>query len=97
VLASHSEGSPNIVKEAMAVNLPVISVDVGDVTDLLGSAEGCYLVPRRAGDIAARIVEVCRRGTRTQGRARMARYSEDRIAGEIVAVYADVTGREYSG
>jgi len=94
VLASHSEGSPNIVKEAMAVNLPVIFADVGDVAELIGSTDGCYLVPRRTEEIATALAEVCRRGTRTQGRARMGSYSEDRIAREVVAVYASVTGRK---
>ena len=48
VLASHSEGSPNAIKEAMAVNLPVITVDVGDAVDVIGATEGCYVVPRDA-------------------------------------------------
>jgi len=66
VIASYSEGSPNSIKEAMAVNLPVITVDVGDTAELIGLTEGCYLVAREADAIAARLVEVCRRGTRTR-------------------------------
>ena len=97
VLASHSEGSPNIVKEAMAVNLPVISVDVGDVAELIRPAEGCHIVPRRAADIAARIVEVCRRGMRSNGREWIERYAEDKIARDIMAVYASVVRAGRSG
>ena len=87
VLASYSEGSPNAVKEAMAVNLPVVSVDVGDVREVIGETEGCYLVARRAEEIADRLVAACRRGMRAQGRTRMTRYAEKNIAREIVAVY----------
>ena len=94
VLASYSEGSPNAVKEAMAVNLPVVSVDVGDVRELIGQTEGCYLVPSRGEENAARFVEVCRRGARTAGRERMARYAEENIAREIVAVYEAVLGKK---
>lgn len=94
VLASHSEGSPNIVKEAMAVNLPVISVDVGDVATLLGPTDGCYLVPRRAADMAARIVQVCRRDARTAGRDWIEQCAEDLIARQIVAVYDSVTAKK---
>ncbi|HXJ91953.1 MAG TPA: glycosyltransferase [Terriglobia bacterium] len=92
VLLSYGEGSPNAVKEAMAVNLPVITVDVGDSRDLIGRTEGCHLVSPRADEIAARIIDVCRRGTRTKGREWIARYSEETIAREVFDVYASVVG-----
>ena len=87
VLASMFEGSPNAVKEAMAVNLPVISVAVGDAADLIGPTTGCYLVPREVDAIAAKIVEVCRGGARTRGRAWISRLAMPDVAQQIVEVY----------
>ncbi|MBZ5515187.1 MAG: glycosyltransferase [Acidobacteriia bacterium] len=88
VLASVFEGSPNAVKEAMAVNLPVVTVDVGDAAELVGPTEGCYLVPREVQAIREKVVEVCHRGGRTRGREWIARLSMEKVAREIVEVYA---------
>jgi glycosyltransferase involved in cell wall biosynthesis len=93
VLASLLEGSPNAVKEAMAVNLPVVTVDVGDAAELIGPTEGCYLVPRDAAAIAEKIVEVCARGVRTRGREWIARLSMPSVAQQVVDVYASVVKR----
>ncbi|MGH9351805.1 MAG: glycosyltransferase [Terriglobia bacterium] len=90
VMASMIEGSPVAVKEAMAVNLPVVSVRVGDTAELIGETEGCYLATRDPASIAAKIVEVCRRGQRTHGRDAIARLAIDNIARRIVEVYARV-------
>jgi glycosyltransferase involved in cell wall biosynthesis len=90
VLLSYAEGSPNAVKEAMAVNLPVITVNVGDTRELVGPTEGCYVVSSRPEEVAAHIVEVCRHGARTRGREWIARYSEEKIARQVLSVYASV-------
>ncbi len=87
VLASASEGSSNALKEAMAVNLPAISVDVGDAAELASGVEGCYLVEPEAEAIAAQIVEVCRRPMRSSGRERIAHLSIENVAAQIVEVY----------
>jgi glycosyltransferase involved in cell wall biosynthesis len=97
ILASQSEGSPNTVKEAMATNLPVVTVDVGDTAELVGQTEGCHLVPRDAKEIAVKIVEVCRRGTRTRGRDRVATLSMETVAKQIVQVYSTVIRRRSRG
>src|ERR1700754_2865509 len=43
VLPSFMEGSPNVIKEAMASNCPVVATDVGDVKWVLGNTQGCFI------------------------------------------------------
>ena len=93
VLASILEGSPNAVKEAMAVNLPVVAVDAGDVRELIGQTEGCFIVPREAKAMAEKIVEVCQQSHRTRGREHIGRLSIENVARQVVDVYRRVTRR----
>ena len=44
LMTSLSEGSPQIVKEALSCDTPVISSNVGDVKKLLEGVDNCYLV-----------------------------------------------------
>ncbi len=89
VMASMMEGSPNAVKEALACNLPLVTVDVGDTVELIEQTEGNHLVPREVEAIAAKIVEVCRRGARARSRERMAQLSIESVAERILQVYQD--------
>ncbi len=45
VLPSHSEGSPNVLIEAMAAGIPILSTAVGGVGDILDNEKEALLVP----------------------------------------------------
>ena len=93
VLTSALEGSPMVVKEAMACDLPVVSVQVGDVPDVIDGTAGCAIVDGEPGQIALRLADVLRQRERTDGRARVHRFARDRIAAAIVDVYRHAINR----
>ena len=43
LITSDFEGSPNSVKECLACNTPIVSTPVGNIDDLIGNIEGCYI------------------------------------------------------
>ena len=55
LLTSLWEGSVNVVKEAMACNLPVVSTDVGDVKFNTQGLQGYYVTSFDAAEIAERL------------------------------------------
>jgi teichuronic acid biosynthesis glycosyltransferase TuaC len=95
LLTSVTEGSPNVIKEAMACNCPIVSTDVGDVRDVIGNTKGCYISSFAPIDIAEKIkkaLEYSSTKGRTNGRQRIMELGLDSesIANRIVEVYKKV-------
>src|SRR5205085_11535463 len=53
ILPSIAEGSPNIVKETMACNVPVVATNVGDVAQVIGRTQGCSVCDSNPEALAA--------------------------------------------
>ena len=93
---SFRESGPLVVKEAMACGTPVVSVDVGDVKEVIGDTEGCYIAERNPDDIADKIRKALAFKGKTNGRQRIIDLglSNDLVAKRLVEVYKTVINKK---
>ena len=97
LMTSISEGSPNVIKEAMACNCPIVVTDVGDVRERLDGLEGCYVAGTRdVGELAALLHKALLFGVRTDGRNVLLNQglTVERVARRIIGVYDEVLRKE---
>ncbi|HPK06005.1 MAG TPA: glycosyltransferase, partial [Bacteroidales bacterium] len=92
---SFAEGSPNLIKEAMACNMPIVATDVGDISWLFGDEPGHFLTSFEPVDVAEEItqaIEFSKKYGRTKGRDRIIKLGLDSetIADRIIEVYNSV-------
>lgn len=93
LLTSKSEGSPQVIKEAMACGCPIVSVDVGDVAERTSGVEGCYVVhTREPNDIAEALQKALAFDGKTNGREKVLEMglSNEQVAQRLIAIYESV-------
>ena len=90
LMTSTHEGSPQIIKEAMACNCPIVSTDVGDVREVIGDTPGCFLAEGNSADVTAKIEAVYLMNSRTKGRENIGHLDNRKIAADIVNIYQDI-------
>lgn len=96
LMTSFTEGSPQVIKEAMACGCPIVSVDVGDVKERVMGLNGCSIVPDHSAESAAKgLSEALSFDGRTEGRNKIIAdgLSNDTVASKLMQIYEGISGK----
>ena len=88
---SFYEGSPTVIKEALACNVPVVSVDVGDIRKVLENIDGCYIADRNVDDFTRKIMRVLEEGKKINSREKMFQFSCESIGEATLRIYESLS------
>ncbi|HSP66350.1 MAG TPA: glycosyltransferase [Bryobacteraceae bacterium] len=89
LVTSDAEGSPTVVQEALATNLPVVSVEAGDIALRLSGVANSRIAPRDAQALGSALAEMLTPPRRSDGRRRVPEFSSQRIARELGRLYRE--------
>ncbi|MEO7985875.1 MAG: glycosyltransferase family 4 protein [Gemmatimonadales bacterium] len=91
LFTSRQEGSPNVVKEALACNLPVVSVRVADVPERLQGVAGCEVCDdERPEALAAALERILLLRERSNGREAVQSLDESLLTARLIVQYRSV-------
>lgn len=84
------EGSANVLKEAMAMELPVVAVPAGDAEERLEGVAGCAVRPYEPEPLADAVATAVSNGRSPQARTAVSQLTAETIADRVLAVYESV-------
>lgn len=84
------EGSPNTVKEAMAMELPIVSAPVGDVPERFRSVEEAFVCERDPATMADAVERALEYERAPMARAAVSELSIENVAQRVLSVYHSI-------
>ncbi len=95
LMTSFTEGSPQFIKEAMACNCPIVSVDVGDVKEIASDVKSCFISDYDVSEIAGNLQKAISLD-KTTSRDRIIKLGLDSktIAKKIIGIYKQVVAEK---
>jgi teichuronic acid biosynthesis glycosyltransferase TuaC len=93
LLTSSIEGSPNVVKEALMCNLPVVATPVGDVRELLAEVSPSFVCEPSAEALSEALLRCVESPRRSNGRDRSRHLDAEVIADRLLALYKTAAPR----
>jgi teichuronic acid biosynthesis glycosyltransferase TuaC len=90
LLTSSIEGSPNVVKEALMCNLPVVATPAGDVAELLAGVTPSYVCEPLATTLSDALVECVRERHRSNGRDASTHLDARIVAKSLLRLYREL-------
>lgn len=91
IFPSRSEGSPNVVKEAMACALPVVATPVGDIPERLSGVENCFVREPSPGAMAEALKQALNCGRAPEARIVVESLRVGVVAGRLTNIYDAAT------
>jgi glycosyltransferase involved in cell wall biosynthesis len=99
VLPSHSEGSPNVLLEAMAAGRPIIATAVGGVPEIVTNGKEAITIEKRNAPLLAEAIEgllhnpQLRMSLSGAAKEKVKVYSSQAYCESLLALYANCLGR----
>ncbi len=92
LMTSNTEGSPQFIKEALACNCPIVSVNVGDVEEQIQGVDNCCIVERNSKTIAMVLQKILDSNNKTNGREHILNngFDNQQIVRKIIDIYTSI-------
>lgn len=91
-MCSLFEGSPTVIKEALSCNVPVVSTDAGDIKQVIGNINGCFIAKPEVADFSAKLMAILEQDKHYDLREQVSEYKNETVFARTLELYNQLKG-----